>query len=292
MVSPITLGSSSLGRHADEPGQSLETARAMINAPYAAVDTSNNYAEGRSETLLGQAVIRHGGLPAGHSIISKADAEPHTGRFDRDRVWRSFEQSRLRLGLDCFPLLHLHDPYTITVEEAFSGTGAVQGMIELREQGLVDAIGIAAGSVKLMSRYIADGTFDALLTHNRYTLVDRRAEPLIDQAAELGMGIFNAAPFGGGVLAGTGTRYAYRSSPPELLRWIRSLKHLCQDWDLNTAAVALHFSLRHPRIHSTVIGVSSPQRIPQLEQLRRTPVPDDFWTALQGLGTPPSTLDD
>ncbi|ADI11757.1 aldo/keto reductase [Streptomyces bingchenggensis BCW-1] len=265
----------------------------MITSAGMATDTSNNYAGGHSETLLGQAIAENGGLEPGHILITKADADPSTQAFDRDRVWRSFEESKARLGLDRIPLLHLHDPYSVTVEAAFARHGAVQGMIELREQGLVDAIGIAAGPLSLMTRYVTSGIFDALLTHNRYTLIDRRAEPLISEAAQRGMGVFNAAPFGGGILAGQpGTRYAYRESPKPLLQWVTRLTDLCNRWEIPLAAAALHFSVRNPCIDSTVVGVSSPERIAELQHLQHLTVPEAFWTTLSELGTPPSTLND
>lgn len=302
-VSPVTLGTSSLGR-ADEAGtetsaasgetpgtDQVQLAAALLAGPHLVVDTSNNYTQGRSETILGRAIAEHG-VPEGHAVVTKADADPDTGRFDRDRVWRSFEESMARLGLERLPLYHLHDPYTITVEEAFARGGAVQGMVELREQGLVDAIGVAAGSVELMSRYVAGDVFDALLTHNRYTLVDRRAEHLIEDAAARGMGVFNAAPFGGGLLAGHGTRYGYTESPPELLAWVADLRALCERRGVPVLAVALHFSLRNPLIDSTVVGVSRPERMAQLEDLRTVDVPDDLWSDVEALGTPPSPLTD
>ena len=294
-VSPISFGTSTLGR-GSEPGSAptaddVQLATALLSGPYAVIDTSNAYAQGRSEVTLGHAIAAHG-LPAGRTVVTKTDADPDTGRFDRDRVWSSFEESTGRLGLDRLPLLHLHDPYTVTAEEAFGPGGAVQGMVELREQGLVDAIGIAVGEIELITRYVASGVFDALLTHNRYTLVDRRAESLIERATELGMGVFNAAPFGGGLLAGRGTSYAYRESSPELLAWVDRVRQLCQAWELPLPAVALHFSLRNPLIHSTVVGVSSTERIAQLEDLRTTAVPEDFWPALEALGTAPSTVED
>ncbi|RVX45790.1 D-threo-aldose 1-dehydrogenase [Nonomuraea polychroma] len=295
LVSAISLGTSTLGDPAQPDGspapESVKLARTLLSAPYAVIDTSNNYAQGRSETALGQALAAYG-LPAGRTIVSKTDADPETGRFDRDRVWRSFEETAARLGLERLPLLHLHDPYTITVEEAFARGGAVQGMIELREQGLAGAIGIAAGEIQLMTRYVTSGAFDVLLTHNRYTLVDRRAEELMTEAAARGMGIFNAAPFGGGLLAGRGTRYAYREASPELLDWVGRARELCHAYSIELAAAALHFSLRSPLIHSTVVGVGRPERITQLEELHRTTIPDDFWPALEALGTPPSTIDD
>ena len=38
-----------------------------------------------------------------------------------------------------------------------------------------------------MIRYVETGAFDAILTHNRYTLLDRSAEPLLDLAATQGL---------------------------------------------------------------------------------------------------------
>ncbi|ARQ69106.1 aldo/keto reductase [Streptomyces marincola] len=266
-------------------------ARAIFAGPFAVIDTSNNYAGGRSETVLGTA-LRRDGLPAGKAIVTKVDADPATGALDRDRVWRSFEESVTRLGVERLPLLHLHDPYTIEVEEAFAPGGAVQGLTELRDQGLAGAIGIAAGPVSLMRRYALSGAFDVLLTHNRYTLVDRRAEELIDLAAERGIGVFNAAPFGGGILAGSGDSYAYVRAAPELLAWVARARELCRRWSLPLEAVALRYSLRHPGIASTVVGVGRPERLAQLLRLRDTAVPDAFWPELAALGTPPSTLED
>ncbi|GAA4775244.1 aldo/keto reductase [Microbacterium gilvum] len=290
-VSPITLGASSLGNPERSPADPLELAEAMLASPFAVVDTSNNYADGASESALGAALRARGGVTAGHAVVTKADVGAD-GRFDRDRVWRSFEESTAKLGLERLPLLHLHDPWAVTFEEATAPGGAVQGMIELREQGLVGAIGIAVGELSLETAYVRTGAFDAVLTHNRCTLVDRSAEALIAEAGERGMGVFNAAPFGGGLLAGTGTSYAYREAPAELLAWVSRLRELCAEWALPLAAVALHFSLRHPGVHSTVVGVGRVERIDELVALYRTAVPEDFWPELAALGTPPSTIDD
>jgi D-threo-aldose 1-dehydrogenase len=46
------------------------------------------------------------------------------------------------------------------------------------------------------------------------------------------------------------------------------------------AAVALQHSLRDPRIASTVVGASRPERIDELERLARVPVPAELWAAL------------
>lgn len=297
-ASPITLGTSGLGR-GTTPGESDEAdavalASAMLHGPFALVDTSNEYAGGRSEAVLGRALATHGIAP-GRSIVTKVDRNVETGVFDRDRVRRSFDESCARLGVDHIGLLHLHDPYSVSFEQAMGPGGAVEGLLELRDEGLVDAIGIAAGRIGLMHRYVETGLFDALLTHNRYTLIDQSAQPLLRDARARGMGVFNAAPFGGGLLArgsASGARYAYKESPAELLDWVHRAELVCERHGVDLATVALHFSLRSPLIDSTVVGISSSARLDELKATLSTVVPEQLWHDIGLLGAAPTTIND
>ncbi|ANJ28971.1 aldo/keto reductase [Agromyces aureus] len=266
----------------------------MLHGPYALIDTSNEYAGGRSEAVLGAALARGGSSP-GRAIVTKVDRDLSTGIFDRDRVWRSFEESCRRLGVDRLGIVHLHDPVTISFTEAMGSGGAVQGLAELREQGLVGAIGVAFGEVPLLRRYVATDAFDVVLSHNRYTLVDRTAAPLFEDAAERGMGVFNAAPFGGGLLARgsrSGAGYAYGDTTAELRAWVGRVEEICARHGVPLATVALQFSLRSPLVHSTIVGISSTARIVGLERVRLTGVPDECWDELERLPPAPSTIHD
>jgi aryl-alcohol dehydrogenase-like predicted oxidoreductase len=48
-------------------------------------------------------------------------------------------------------------------------------------------------------------------------------------------------------------------------------------------AAALQASLREPRITSTVVGMSRPERLEQTISLATHPVPDELWTVLADL---------
>jgi D-threo-aldose 1-dehydrogenase len=298
LASPITLGTSGLGARTT-PGDAgeaaaIDLAAAMLHGPYALVDTSNEYAGGRSEAVLGAALARDSIAP-GRAIVTKVDRDLDTGVFDRDRVRRSFEESCERLGVDRLGILHLHDPYSVSFDEAMGPGGAVEGLLELRDEGLVDAIGVAAGRMSLMRRYVGTGVFDLVLSHNRYTLVDRSAAPLFEEAQERGMGVFNAAPFGGGLLArgsASGATYAYGETTPELRGWVGRVEDVCLRYGLDLPTVALRFSLRSPLVHSTVVGVSSTARIEELERARTAEVPEELWGELDELGPAPSTITD
>ena len=288
----ITIGTSGLGKR---PGADEAMATALLASGFRQLDTSNNYSGGRSEALLGRAIEEAGGLPVGKVVFSKADQDPRSGAFDGDRVRRSFDESTRRLGLETLPLYQLHDPYTITVSEGMAPDGPVQALLELRDEGRIGAIGIAAGERALVEDYVRTGAFDVVLTHNRWTIVDRSAETILNLAAERGMTVFNAAPFGGGILGGStfrGESYGYQPASAEFLAHLERVRQLCAEWSISVAAAALAFSMREPRIQSTVVGIYSQQRLEELPGLIATEVPEDFWAALDALGEPPASPTD
>jgi D-threo-aldose 1-dehydrogenase len=283
----VTIGTSGLGKR---PGADAALADALLAARFRQLDTGNNYALGKSEELLGAAIARAGGLPEHKIVFSKADQDPQSGVFDGDRVRRSLDETLTRLGLDRLPLFHFHDPYGLTVDEALAPGGAVEALLRLRDDGTVGAIGIAAGTTALVEDYVRTDAFDAVLSHNRWTIVDRGADTILNLATERGMAVFNAAPFGGGIVAGStfrGQTYGYAPASDEFLAHLERVRELCRDWKLDIAAVALQFSLAEPRIHSTVVGIYSQERLNELPGLVDTEIPADFWAALDALGTPP-----
>ena len=180
-----------------------ETARQTVIAAMTGgmpfVDTSNNYGVGRAETRIGQAIRELGGLPEGVVLASKVDPEPGSSDFSGDRVRRSVEETLERLGLDHVQLMYLHDPEDhITFEEAMAKGGAVEALVELRDEGVLGHLGVAGGAIAAMREYLTADVFEAVISHNRYTLVDRSAEPLMDDAVARGVAFVNGAPYGGG----------------------------------------------------------------------------------------------
>lgn len=297
----VVFGTSSLGA-GTEPGtpaeqEAIRTAAAMLQRDVL-VDTSNAYVGGRSEQVLGAALAMLDGedrRAAAARIITKVDRDPETGGFDGDRVRRSADESLTRLGVDRLTVLHLHDPYTVSFAEAMAPGGAVEALIGLRDSGVVDRIGIAAGPVPLVRRYVDTGAFDAVLCHNRFTLVDSSAASLFAAARARGMTVFNAAPYGGDLLARgprPGASYGYRPASAELLAWTAELERICARSGVRLVDAALHFSLRSPLVDGTVVGVSSSARIDALLASAEHPLDEELWTAVRSLAPAPSPVDD
>ncbi|WP_430645529.1 aldo/keto reductase [Agromyces sp. GXS1127] len=298
LTTPVGIGGSPLGGmkglygHDTSHEDGVATAVRALTGPFTLLDTSNAYGNGRSEQRIGEAIRDLGGVPDGHLIATKVDADPTSGAFDRDRVLRSFEESTERLGLDRIDLLHLHDPEGhISVDEALGRNGAIRGLLELRDAGLAGSIGIAGGAAAEMTRYVETDHFDVVLTHNRWTLVDRTADELLDRARTRNMGVINAAPFGGGALARRprpGDRYAYGLGTAEQVNAAERIATFLSTVGIPIAAAALQFSVRESRIDTTLIGASNPGRIDEAQRLLDVNIPDEVWAELDEL-TPART---
>jgi D-threo-aldose 1-dehydrogenase len=190
-----------------------------------------------------------------------------TGRFDADRARRSAEESLSALGVDRFQILHLHDPeHARDLKEISRPGGAIDTLMRMKEEGLTQAVGLAMGRRDLFMQLLADWPFDVLLSHNRYSLLNRSAGPLFDQAATRGIAVMNAAPFAGGILAkGSNhtSRITYQEADDASLSAVRSIEDICARNAIPTGSAALQFSVCDLRVTSTVIGVSRPDRVQQ-----------------------------
>jgi D-threo-aldose 1-dehydrogenase len=299
-VARIGFGTSALGNMPDTYGYAVEedrardTVRAIFDGPANFLDTSRNYGLGRSEARIGEVIRERGGLPRGFVLSTKLDRDMQTNRFDAARARRSLEESLEALGLDRLPLLHLHDPeYADAGSSDIGGPrGAVAELFRMKEEGLVQAVGLAAGRIDVMLPLLHDWEFDALITHNRFTLTNRNAEPMMDFARAKGIAVLNAAPYGSGILAkGSGAypRYVYQEASEATLQPIKRIEAIAARYGVPTGAAALQFSMRDPRVTSTIVGVSKPERVRQTLEWATLEIPAALWEELKAV---PASTDD
>jgi len=298
-VTPLCFGAGPLGdrnmREIHTYGvpeeRALATIRALFASPINFLDTAAFYGDGESERRIGLVIRERGGLPPGFVLATKVDRDLGSGDFSADQVRRSAERSLRLLGLDRLQVLHLHDPELARQDfaELCGPGGAVEALQRLKEDGLVQAIGIAGGPVALMTRFVDTGVFDALITHNRFTLLSRAAEPLIALAAQRGLAVLNAAPYASGILARGSDAfplYAYRRAPPAVVERAREIEAVCREHGVPLAAAALQRSLRDARITSTIVGMTRPERIAETLALAAHPIGDEVWARLDALVLP------
>ena len=298
-ITPLMFGTSGLGHMPDTYGYEVDEARAratldaIFDGPINCLDTSNNYGMGRSEERIGAAIRARGGLPEGFVISTKLDRDMDTGRFDAVQARRSLEVSLNRLGVDDVGILHLHDPEHAADLSEITGTGgALDELFKMKEEGLAQSVGLAMGRLDLMFPILRDYPFDALINHNRWTLLNRSAGEMYDYAQENGIAILNAAPFAGGVLAKGADvmpKISYSAADDTALEPVRRIEAICTDAGVATGAAALQFSTRDPRITSTIVGVSKPERVTEMLDWAAADLPKSLTSTLDAL---PADLSD
>lgn len=292
VVSAVCLGGGPLGSMPRLFGEDVDAERgiatvlAALDSPIRFIDTSNGYSDGESERRIGAALTRVGGVPEGVVVETKTD--PDGDDYSGDRVRRSVEESMARLGMDHLPVVHLHDPEFHDFAAMTAPGGAVEALVGLKEQGVVGAIGVAGGDVHVIARYLELEVFDLLLTHNRWTLVDRSAGPIIAEAHRQQMGVLNAAVHGGGILgrqsdADSPTTYGYRPAPQPVLAAVHAMRAVCARYGTDLPTAALQFSVRDPQFASTIVGMSRPERVAQNVAAAQAQLPDDLFAELETL---------
>jgi D-threo-aldose 1-dehydrogenase len=292
-VTPLCIGCAELGNMPDtfnysvSEEQALATVRAALRSPINFLDTAAIYGFGESERRIGLVLRELGGLPPGYVLATKADRDPTSNDFSGEQIKRSIDRSLQVFGLDRLQLVYLHDPEHSKFEYIMAKAGATDVLLRYKEQGVIEHIGMAGGPIDLMIRYIETGAFEAVISHNRYTLLNRSAERLLRRATELGVAFVNAAPYGSGILAkgpDAYPRYAYQQANAALLVRVRRLDDICRSHGVPLAAAALQFSLRDPRIVSTIVGVSRPERLSQTLELAQQQIPAAAWAELEAVG--------
>src|SRR4051794_12131601 len=155
-VSPLCVGCAALGdmpetfEYSVSRERAFETLRAVFESPINFLDTAASYGNGESERRIGEVLREIGGLPEGYVLSTKADRDLETGEFSGEQMRRSVERSFKLLGLDTLQLVYLHDPEHETYEHMMAPGGPVEVLLGLREEGVIQHIGVAGGPVDLM----------------------------------------------------------------------------------------------------------------------------------------------
>jgi D-threo-aldose 1-dehydrogenase len=266
--------------------RALATLRAFFASPFNFLDTAASYGDGESERRIGIVLGELGGLQPGFVLATKADRDMQTGIFTGAQMQRSVERSLSLLGLQQLQIVYLHDPEHISFEEAMQPGGPVEVLQQCREEGLIAHLGVAGGPIDMMIRFVETGLFEAVISHNRFTLLNREAESLWEVCTRRGVAALNAAPYGSGILAkgpGAYPRYMYNQASPDLLRRAWQMEEACERHGLPLAAAALQFSLRDARIASTIVGITRPERLAETLTLAQQPIPDELWAVLDSI---------
>ena len=289
-VSAVCMGGSQLGSRPELFGyevtekDAVQLVRRVFDSPIRFLDTSNSYADGRSEQRIGLAIREHGGLPPDFVVSTKVDL--NRGDYSGEQVRLSVRGSMDRLGISRLPIVFLHNPEIYPFEAMTAPGGPVDALVELRDSSTIGHIGIAGGNTRGLARYLDLEVFEAVLVHSRWTLVDRSAGPLFDRAVNDGLAVLNAAVYGGGLLAhadGGNATYAYQPASEPVRRAAAAMVKLCAAWGTDIATAALRFSLKDERIATSVAGFTKEATLARTLDALDAELPDPFWQEIESL---------
>ena len=162
----------------------------------------------------------------------------------------------------------------------------------MKAQGLAQAVGLAAGRTDVMMPLIRDWDFDAIISHNRYTLLNRNGTEMFELAKSRNMAVINAAPYASGILAKGAVQqplFAYMPADDSILSRVKAIEALCSQYSVPVGAAVLQFAMRSPLVASTICGVSTPDRVQQTIDWANWSIPDALWKDLLAL---PFDMDD
>ena len=206
-----------------EPKDKAEALRTLKRLPELGVnliDTAHAYGPGVSEKLIHEALYRYKGL----TVATKGGLQrPGPGTWESDgrpeQLRKELQESLKHLGVEQIALWQLHriDP-KVPQDEQF---GVIKSFID---EGLIAHAGLSEVSVEDIEAAVK--VFPVATVQNRYNLVDRGSEAVLNYCEKHGIGFIPWYPLASGDLAKPGglldsVAKAHKAAPSQIaLAWV------------------------------------------------------------------------
>lgn len=307
VVTEIGFGAAQLGNLYRETSDadSSDAIEAAWDGGIRYFDTAPHYGLGLSEHRLGTGLARFPreeyrvSTKVGRLLVASPDTADQldsdfivsasTRRqwdFSRDGILRSLEESLGRLGLDRVDIVYLHDPDDHWEQASTTG---IDALVELREQGVVGAIGAGMNQTAMLTEFIRRCDIDVVMLANRFTLLEQSPlDELLPLAMERHVGIVAAAVYNSGLLsndrASVTAHYDYSAAPAELVRRANAIAEVCERYGVTLPQAAVAYPLRHPAVISVVLGTRTRSHVVSNLERYSTPIPEGLWAELEEFG--------
>jgi aryl-alcohol dehydrogenase-like predicted oxidoreductase len=300
MVSEIGYGMWGMGGWSgSDDEESMRSLQHAVDLGCNFFDTAWAYGEGHSEGLLGQLVRAN----PSKKIYTATKIPPRNRKwpsrreftlddaFPPDHIEEYVHRSLKNSGLESFDLVQFHvweDSWTDDRRWA-------DKMLELREQGLLRAVGISINRWEPWNgiRAVRSGLIDSVQVI--YNIFDQNPEDeLFPACREQDVAVIARVPFDEGTLTGTLTTESswpegdWRNTyfvPDNLIPSVEradALKPLVTQ-DMNMPEMALRFILNNPTVSTIIPGMRKLKHVESnIAASDAGPLPDDLHTQLRG----------
>jgi D-threo-aldose 1-dehydrogenase len=287
---------------ADE--EATATVQAAWDEGWRYFDTAPHYGLGLAEQRLGAGLA---GKPRSEYVLSSkvgriiyeadTDAADDEGfavvskrrrrwDFSRDGVLQSIEDSLRRIGTDRLDVVFVHDPddhFDEAVATAFPA------LIELRDQGVIGAIGSGMNQTAMLTRFVREVDIDVIMLAGRYTLLDPDGlDDVLPACTDNDVQVVAVGIFNSGLLSqprpASDATFNYAPAPAALVDKAGKLADVCESHGITLPAVALDFPLHHPAVAGIAVGCRTAAEVHTNAALARTKIPDGIWSDLKSAG--------
>ena len=221
-----------------EPGDvenAKEVLRTAVDLGVDFVDTADSYGPGVSERLIREALHPYDDVVVATKggLLRNRDTDwlPHG---DPDYLRNAHLCSLDRLGVDSIDLYQYHRPDPDVPFE-----DSVEALAELKDDGVIEHVGLSNVSVEQVEE--AREMVEVATVQNRYSVVDRESEDVLEACEEYGIGFIPWFPVGAGDLGDKGD----------------VLEEVAAAHDASVYQVALAWLLAHSPVTLPIPGTSS-----------------------------------
>ncbi len=243
-----------------EPQDRSEVLRTLRRLPGLGVnfiDTADSYGPDVSEQLIREALHPYSGIV----VATKAGFE-RTGpdawhvNCRPERLISQAKRSRDLLSLDKIPLWQLH-----RIDGAIPRDEQFAAVSELLRSGVIEHAGLSEVTVEEIKA--AQRVFPVATVQNRYNMLDRQSEDVLEYCESQGIGFIPWYPLGAGSLAGSA-----------------ALDKVAANAGVSRSQVALAWLLRRSPVMLPIPGTSKQRHLEENIRAATVQLSDADWAAL------------
>ncbi len=296
-ISAITYGNWLTHGSQVENDIATQCVRAALDVGVTSFDTADVYANGRAETVLGEALKgeRRESLEVFTKVYAPVGPDPK-GKNDtglsRKHIMEGINGSLRRLQMDYVDLYQAHrfDQFT-PLEET------MQAFADVVRAGKALYIGVSewtAPQLRHASALARELGVSLVSSQPQYSMLWRIIEgEIVPTSEELGIGQIVWSPIAQGVLTG---KYLPGEQPPAgsratddkgganmIKRWmsddvltrVQQLKPIAAELDLTMAQLAVSWVLQNPNVSAALVGASRPEQVAENVKAAGVSIPAD-----------------
>lgn len=204
MVSRLGFGGIPIQRV--RPEEAVAVVRRCLELGINYIDTANGYTN--SEERIGKAIA---GRRAGLVIATKSSSR------DPAEVARHLQQSRKSLGSATIDLYQFHNVSDFaTLEKALDPNGLLGVVLEAKEKGQVQHVGITSHQIDVAKAAVKSGQFETIMFPFNFVTADAATE-LLPLARQHDVGLIAMKPLAGGMLDNISIAIKYLLQFPDVL---------------------------------------------------------------------------